>query len=90
MNNKNYVIIMAAGHGTRMGSKLPKQFMSLGGKAILQRTIMKFADACPGIKIITVLPPDGEYENGGKITVSARIFPARKSSSAEELPGSIR
>ena len=50
MNNKNYVIIMAAGHGTRMGSKLPKQFMSLGGKAILQRTIMKFADACPGIK----------------------------------------
>ena len=53
---------MAAGHGTRMGSKLPKQFMSLGGKAILQRTIMKFADACPGIRIITVLPPDGEYE----------------------------
>ena len=57
---------MAAGHGTRMGSKLPKQFMSLGGKAILQRTIMKFADACPGIKIITVLPPDGEYEKWWK------------------------
>lgn len=66
MDNKNYVIIMAAGHGTRMGSKLPKQFMSLGGKAILQRTIMKFADACPGIKIITVLPPDGEYEKWWK------------------------
>lgn len=57
---------MAAGHGTRMGSKLPKQFMSLGGKAILQRTIMKFADACPGIRIITVLPPDGEYEKWWK------------------------
>ena len=66
MDNKNYVIIMAAGHVTRMGSKLPKQFMSLGGKAILQRTIMKFADACPGIKIITVLPPDGEYEKWWK------------------------
>ena len=47
---------MAAGSGTRMGSELPKQFIELGGKAILQRTIEVFLKAAPGIKVVTVLP----------------------------------
>lgn len=47
---------MAAGSGTRMGGELPKQFMELKGKAILQRTIELFLKADPDIKVITVLP----------------------------------
>ena len=47
---------MAAGSGTRMGADMPKQFIELEGKAILQRTIELFLKACPGINIITVLP----------------------------------
>ena len=56
MERKKIVIIMAAGHGTRMGSALPKQFIELDGRPILQMTIEKFDLACPDIKIITVLP----------------------------------
>lgn len=58
MGRRKYVIIMAAGSGTRMGSEVPKQFIELGGKAILQRTIEIFLDACPGISVVTVLPED--------------------------------
>ena len=47
---------MAAGSGKRMGAELPKQFIELEGKAILQRTIELFLNACPGVNIITVLP----------------------------------
>ena len=47
---------MAAGSGTRMGAELPKQFIELDGKAILQKTIEVFLNACPGINVITVLP----------------------------------
>ena len=47
---------MAAGSGTRMGAEVPKQFIELDGKAILQRTMEVFLNACPGINIITVLP----------------------------------
>ena len=47
---------MAAGSGTRMGAEKPKQFIELGGKAVLQMTIEKFLKACPGIKVVTVLP----------------------------------
>lgn len=56
MERKRYVIIMAAGSGTRMGSELPKQFIEIDGKAILQMTMETFVKACPGITVITVLP----------------------------------
>lgn len=56
MDRKKYLIVMAAGSGTRMGAQVPKQFIELGGKAILRRTIEVFLEACPGISVITVLP----------------------------------
>ena len=49
MGRKKYVIVMAAGSGTRMGSELPKQFIELDGKAILQMTIETFLKACPDV-----------------------------------------
>lgn len=58
MERKVFLVVMAAGHGTRMGGDLPKQFLRLGGKAILQRTIERFVDALPGIRVITVLPEE--------------------------------
>lgn len=58
MERKKFVIIMAAGSGTRMGTQMPKQFLELDGKAILQKTIEVFQEACPGISVITVLPQD--------------------------------
>ena len=47
---------MAAGSGTRMGGQMPKQFLEIDGKAILQKTIEVFLESCPGIRVITVLP----------------------------------
>ncbi len=42
-----------------MGGNTPKQFLEIGGKAILHRTIERFVEACPGVKVMTVLPEDG-------------------------------
>ena len=50
--------MMAAGSGTRMGAGMPKQFLDMDGKAVLQRTIEVFQQACPGISVVTVLPED--------------------------------
>ena len=58
MQRKNFVVIMAAGSGSRMGASRPKQFLDLGGRMILQRTIEIFMEACPDITVVTVLPPD--------------------------------
>ena len=41
-----------------MGGDLPKQFLKIGGKSILHRTIERFSDACPDIKVVTVMNAD--------------------------------
>ena len=56
MDRKKYLVVTAGGSGTRMGASMPKQFLDLGGRAVLQMTLERFMDACPDIKVITVLP----------------------------------
>ncbi|MDH6307377.1 2-C-methyl-D-erythritol 4-phosphate cytidylyltransferase [Dysgonomonas sp. PFB1-18] len=53
---KNNVIIVAGGKGLRMGSDLPKQFIPIGGKPVLMRTVEAFYNYDKAINIILVLP----------------------------------
>lgn len=54
--SKIYAVIVAGGSGSRMGTAIPKQFLDLGGKAVLCHTIQAFLDAVPDIHIHLVLP----------------------------------
>lgn len=53
----DYVIIVAGGKGLRMGGETPKQFLCIGGKPILMRTIERFRAYSDELNIILVLPP---------------------------------
>ena len=53
---KDYVIIVAGGKGLRMGSDIPKQFLPIGGKPVLMRTLERFREYSPTLQIILVLP----------------------------------
>ena len=52
----DYVIIVAGGKGLRMGSDIPKQFLPIGGKPVLMRTIERFREYSTDLQIILVLP----------------------------------
>lgn len=52
------VLIVAGGKGLRMGTELPKQFLTIAGKPVLMHTIEAFHRFDEKIKIILVLPPD--------------------------------
>ena len=52
----DYVIIVAGGKGLRMGSDIPKQFLPIGGKPVLMRTLERFRAYDTDLKIILVLP----------------------------------
>ncbi len=56
MKNEEYVIIVAGGKGLRMGSDIPKQFLPIGGRPVLMRTIERFREYSPTLQIILVLP----------------------------------
>ena len=47
---------MAGGKGLRMGSDIPKQFLPIGGKPVLMRTIERFHAYSKDLQIILVLP----------------------------------
>ena len=52
----DYIIIVAGGKGLRMGSDVPKQFLPIGGKPVLMRTLERFRAYSQELQIILVLP----------------------------------
>ena len=52
----NAVIIVAGGRGLRMGGDVPKQFLPVGGKPILMRTIERFLQPGGQMQVVLVLP----------------------------------
>ena len=52
-----YALIVAGGKGLRMGCELPKQFLPIGGKPVLMRTIEAFYAYNAEIRIILVPLP---------------------------------
>ena len=52
----DYIIIVAGGKGLRMGSDIPKQFLPIGGKPVLMRTLERFRAYSSDLQIILVLP----------------------------------
>lgn len=58
MNYTEYALIVAGGKGTRIKSKIPKQFLELNGLPVLMHTILAFYRYSDQIKIILVLPED--------------------------------
>ena len=51
-----YALIVAGGKGLRMGTDLPKQFLPIGGKPVLMRTLEAFYRYSSEIQLILVLP----------------------------------
>ena len=49
-------IIVAGGSGLRMGAGIPKQFLPLGGRPVLLRTMEAIAAAVPEAETVVVLP----------------------------------
>lgn len=57
---KTVAIIVAGGSGTRFGAQLPKQFLELGCKPILMRTIRAFGEDGDGSFDVIVTLPEGQ------------------------------
>ena len=53
---KEVAIIVAGGKGLRMGGELPKQFLPIGGRPVLMRTLEAFAAYNPQVQLVVVLP----------------------------------
>lgn len=67
------VLIVAAGRGQRVGGKLPKQYISVGGKVILRRAIEAFITA-PSVDLIQTVIHENDHELYQKATMGLAIL----------------
>lgn len=58
---KKYIIIVAGGSGSRMGSATPKQFLELQGLPILMHTLNNFHQAISDGELILALPEKEQH-----------------------------
>ena len=58
------VIVVAAGSGSRLGEPLPKAFVAVGGRSMLERTLDEVLSLVPLPEVVVVVPADrvGETE----------------------------
>lgn len=59
---KNIAIVLAGGSGCRMGMEIPKQFLQIAGKTVLEHTLTVFQNNSHIDNIIIVTHPD-YYQN---------------------------
>jgi len=65
------VIIVAAGRGARLGASVPKQLLDIGGRTILQRSVVPF-DAHPLVSELVVVLPADQVEAGASLVGETR------------------
>ena len=65
------VIIAAGGHGTRLGAGLPKQWLAIGGRTLLERSVAAF-DAHPRVTEIVIVVPPGTTDAPVPATTTPR------------------
>ncbi|MCB2192452.1 MAG: 2-C-methyl-D-erythritol 4-phosphate cytidylyltransferase [Deltaproteobacteria bacterium] len=82
MQSKVVAVVPAAGFGTRLGGARPKQFLSLGGRPLLTRTLMALEAAAALSAVVVVCPPGAEDE-----TRESCIAPYGLSKVAAVVPG---
>lgn len=58
-------VIVAGGSGTRMESKVPKQFLPLGNMPIIFRTVKRFLAFDSSLLVVLVLPADNQEDWNG-------------------------
>lgn len=59
VKGRTYVIVVAAGSGTRFGADVPKQFCLLSGRPVLMWTLSRLREALPDADIRLVLSESG-------------------------------
>lgn len=59
-----WVVIPAAGVGKRMGAAVPKQYLPLAGRTVIEHTIARFLGHPGTVGITVAVGPDDGYWNG--------------------------
>ncbi|HEY9198055.1 MAG TPA: 2-C-methyl-D-erythritol 4-phosphate cytidylyltransferase [Gammaproteobacteria bacterium] len=72
-----WAIVPAAGVGRRMGTEIPKQYLRLGGRTVLEHTLMVLAQIEGLAGVVVALSADDPYWPGLSLRLPCPLFTAR-------------
>lgn len=72
-NNKIWGIVPAAGSGRRMGGDIPKQYLSLSGKTLIERTLQRLLQIDSLTTITVAINPEDEFFSSLDIAAHPKI-----------------
>jgi 2-C-methyl-D-erythritol 4-phosphate cytidylyltransferase len=84
------VIIVAAGSGVRLGSKQPKAFVPLGGRAILAWSLATVARLPEATELIVAAPPAMEAAARREVVAAGIAIPVKIAPGGAERQDSVR
>ncbi len=77
------VLVLAAGRGERLGSEVPKAFVELCGKTLVERSLETFSRVSMVNRLVPVIPPGGEGLWAGLAVPAAAVLGDPVSGGAE-------
>ncbi len=72
--SSTWAIVPAAGLGQRMGKELPKQYLTINGKTILERTLERLLSIDSITAVVVALNKDDTYFRGLSIAKNSRVM----------------
>jgi 2-C-methyl-D-erythritol 4-phosphate cytidylyltransferase len=67
-------VLVAAGSGSRLGADVPKAFVEVGGRTLLEHAVARFA-AHPEVRDVVVAAPAELVGSAAELVPSARVVP---------------
>lgn len=81
-----WAIVVAAGAGLRLGASIPKQFLTVAGRRVIDWSVTTAAEACRG-NVVVVVPPDDVDKERASFGDSVRVVGGGDTRSASVRAG---
>ena len=90
MTIRFFGLIPAAGHGSRMGAGIPKQYVRLGSRTLLEHSVLALMSDARVQRVLVVVAPDDARAGALPFPAGVRVAPVGGASRAESVRNGLQ
>ena len=90
MTIRFFGLIPAAGHGSRMGADIPKQYVRLGSRTLLEHSVLALMSDARVQRVLVVVAPHDAHAGALPFAAGVRVAPVGGASRAESVRNGLQ